>query len=134
MGGLMTKNIVKAVAAFYILCLSVADAAPPDHMYLCRSPILAYDFYNSLIDLVQKGIHLTPTIAEQVCAGMVAGPGVPQCIRVKAGKFMPIASGWGGELAMTDGTTKIWFHKPDGYGWIDSRMYVQYVNAMQKKP
>jgi hypothetical protein len=98
------------------------------HMFLCRSPLLAYDFYNSLVELEQEGITLTPTIAQQVCAGMRAG-GDPQCIRIAGSKFTPVASGWNGSLAMTDGATKIWFHNPDGYGWVDSRMYVQYLNA-----
>lgn len=70
---------------------------------------------------------LTPKIAEEICAGMKAGSD-PQCIRVEAEKFTPVASGWGGALAMSDGKTKIWFHQPDTGGWIHPDYYVLFVN------
>lgn len=101
-----------------------------DGVYLCRSPLLAYDFWNSLLSLEQQGVTITPTIAEQICNGMRAGH-APQCIRVVAAHFKPFASGWNGSLAMTDGNTRIWFHEPDGFGWIDSRYYINLLNAEQ---
>jgi len=42
----------------------------------------------------------------------------PQCIRVEVDQVKPIASGWGGALALTDGKTRIWFHNPDSDGWV----------------
>jgi len=53
----------------------------------------------------------------------------PQCIRVDAANFTPIASGTDGALAMTDGKTKVWFHNPDGGGWVHPEYYVYYVNS-----
>src|SRR5271165_4454202 len=92
--------------------LAVAAEGATKHLYLCRSPLLAFNFRESLIDIKRQGVTLTPTIAEEICNGMRAGS-EPQCIRVEGDNFKPIASGWGGALAMTDGTTRIWFHHPD---------------------
>jgi hypothetical protein len=56
----------------------------------------------------------------------------PQCIRVEADDFRPIASGWGGALAMTDGHTKVWFHNPDAAGWVHPDFYVSYANSQTR--
>lgn len=114
-----------------LLCCSVFPQESHKHIYLCRSPLLAFDFWNSLQDVQKKGITLTPEIAQQVCNGMKAG-NEPQCIRVEVDQVKPIASGWGGALALTDGKTKIWFHNPDSGGWVHPDYYVYFVNL--KKP
>lgn len=92
-----------------------------------RGALLAYDFWNSLQDLSKKGITLTPKIVEEICAGMKAGS-EPQCIRIEAATFTPVATGWGGALTMSNGKTKVWFHNPDSGGWIHPDYYVSYVN------
>ena len=97
------------------------------HIYLCRSPLLAFDFWNSLQSLKKQGVALTPKIAQEICAGMKAGRD-PQCIRVEMDEFKPIASGWGGALALTDGKTKVWFHNPDTAGWVHPDYYIYLVN------
>lgn len=48
----------------------------------------------------------------------------PQCIRVDGGDLKPIASGWQGALATSDGKTKMWFHNPDTLGWVHPHYYV----------
>lgn len=78
-----------------------------------------------------QGVTLTPKIAEEVCKGMRTGQD-PQCIRVEADAFKPVASGWGGSLAMTDGKTKVWFHNPDAGGWVHPDYYVSYVNSKSR--
>ncbi|HEY1936268.1 MAG TPA: hypothetical protein VGG99_30030 [Acetobacteraceae bacterium] len=126
------RRLISAIVLAVILSqFGGITRAWADHIYLCRSPLLAYDFWNSLIALQQQRIVLTPTIAAQVCNGMKAGRD-PQCIRVERTHFEPFASGWNGALAMTDGSTKIWFHMPDGFGWIDSRSYISWLNAQHR--
>ena len=80
----------------------------------------------------QQGVTVTPKIAEEVCRGMRAGE-EPQCIRVDADIFRPVASGWGGALAMSDGKTSVWFHNPDTAGWIHPEYYISYVNPKETK-
>lgn len=108
------------------LAISAEDA--PNHLFVCRSPLLAFDFWRSLQNLQQQGVTVTPKIAQEICDGMRAGAD-PQCIRVEADEFKPVASGWGGALAITDGKTKIWFHNPDAGGWVQPDYYVYYVNS-----
>jgi hypothetical protein len=95
------------------------SAEKSNHLYLCRSPLLAFDFWGALLNLQRQG---------EMCDGMKAGRD-PQCIRVEAVEFKPIASGWGGAMAMTDGKTRMWFHDPDAGGWIHPDYYVSYVNS-----
>lgn len=126
------KNGMKTLIAIGLLSPVLLVAAGPaegsaKHLFVCRSPVLAFDFWNSLQDIQRKGITLTPQMAEQVCNGMRAGA-EPQCLRVDGNEFKPVASGWGGALAMSNGATKIWFHNPDTAGWVHPDYYVQFVN------
>lgn len=116
-----------------LIMLSIPMIAPAAdtwlrHMFLCRSPILAFDFWNALLKMHQQGVTVTTKIAQEVCDGLKAGDD-PQCIRVDAGNFKPVASGWQGAIAMTDGKTKVWFHNPDSLGWIHPDYYVKFVNS-----
>lgn len=109
--------------------LSAAEVnAGHKRLFLCRSPLLAFDFWNALKEMHQKGVTMTPKIAQEVCDGMKAGE-EPQCIRVDADDFKPIASGWGGAMAMSDGKTRVWFRNPDTLGWVHPEYYVQFVNS-----
>mgnify|MGYP003377419676 CR=1 FL=1 len=114
--------------AFLFAPFSATAAEGRQHIYLCRSPLLAFDFWGALHNIQKSGVTLTPKIAEELCAGMKAGA-EPQCIRVVADSFKPVASGWGGALAMSDGDTQIWFHHPDTGGWVHPDYYVHYVNS-----
>lgn len=123
------------LACVALIALSMPISAPADdaglrHLFLCRSEPLAIDFWNTLQEMRRRGVTLTPTIAQEVCKGMKAGND-PQCIRVKGGDFKPIASGWQGAMAMSDGKTKVWFHNPDALGWISPDYYVIFVNTKQ---
>lgn len=120
---------------FLIVVLSVILPSLPvfaeenhKHLYLCRSPLLAFDFWRALQNIQEQGVTLTPKIAQEICNGMRAGQ-EPQCIRVEADNFKPVASGWGGALALTDGKNKVWFHNPDTGGWVHPDYYVSYVNS-----
>ena len=128
MPGSGMRRLISVVAV--LMPLVSIPQAWAEHVYLCRSPLLAYDFWNSLLAIQQQGVMVTPTIAAQICNGMKAGRD-PQCIRVEAPHFRAFASGWNGALAMTDGTTKIWFHMPDGFGWMDSRSYISWLNTQR---
>lgn len=107
---------------------SSSDEAKHKHVYLCRSPLLAFDFWRSLQEVRGKGGTLTPQITAQICDNMKAGS-EPQCIRLEADQVKPIATGWGGAMAVTDGKTRVWFHNPDGGGWMYPDYYVEFVNA-----
>ena len=120
--------------ALFILCAVIllfalpVSALRPSHLYLCRSPLLAFSFWGALQNLQRQGVTVTPKIAQEICDGMKAGKD-PQRIRVDAPGFKPIASGADGALAMTDGKTRVWFHEPDRGGWVHPDYYVQYVNS-----
>lgn len=123
----MTRLATIFLLGVTFLCYPLPSQESHKHLYLCRSPLLAFDFWNSLQDIQKKGVTLTPEITQQVCNGMKAGK-EPQCIRVEVDQAKPVTSGWGGALALTDGKTKMWFHNPDSGGWVHPDYYVYFVN------
>jgi hypothetical protein len=125
------RTVAAAVLAFFILTADLTSfpvlaEGSRNHLFLCRSPLLAFSFWRALLDIHRQGVTLTPKIAQEICDGMRAGED-PQCIRVDADDFQPVASGWEGALAVTDGKTKVWFHHPDAGGWVTPDYYVSYV-------
>lgn len=123
-------KIARPICIALVLALS-SPILPQDHerrIYLCSSPLIAFNFWNAILDLQKQGIKLTPEIARQLCDGMKEGTD-PKCIYVQMTKFKPIASGWGGALALTDEKTKVWFHHPDGDGWVHPDYYVYLMNT-----
>ncbi len=64
-----------------LIALSVATAADAErrHLYVCRSPLLAFDFWNTLQDMHRQGVTVTSKIAQEVCDHMKAGDD-RQCI------------------------------------------------------
>ena len=104
------------------LC-SEADAPLPVGVYVCRSPLLAFNFWESLLHVSQElKIKLTHDIVAQLAADQ-------KCIRVSSENLRPIKSGWGGALALADGDkSPVYFHQPDTLGWVHPDYYVQYVN------
>ena len=105
-----------------------ARARPIDHLYLCNSPLNAETFWRHIRRMAADGVKITPTIAEQVCYAMRAGK-YHQCILVQSSSFRPIASGPDSTLAMTDGRTNIWFHNPNGGGWVVADLYIIYLDS-----
>jgi hypothetical protein len=97
-------------------------------VFVCRSPLLAFDFQKTLQDLRGKGVKITSQLAEQICDGMRAGKD-PQCRSIKVTELKPIAAGWGGALALSDQGTRVWFHNPDAGGWVAPDYYVWLVNS-----
>lgn len=70
---------------------------------------------------------MTRETSQKVCDGMSSGTD-PQCIRADSEHFQPVAKTSGGALSMTDGKKQIWFHNPDGAGWIHKDYYLRYLN------
>jgi hypothetical protein len=97
-------------------------------VFICRSPLLAFDFQKSLQELRVKGVSITPQLAQQICDGMRAGND-PQCRRIEVTKVRPISAGSGGALALSDQGTRVWFHNPDSGGWVAPEYYVWLVNS-----
>jgi hypothetical protein len=122
------KRAILIILVFVVFSIPVFAEGKQNHLYLCRSPLLAFDFWRELQDMQKQGVTVTPAIAQGICDGMKAGQD-RQCIRVEAAKFKPVASGWGGALAMGDGKTNVWFHNPDEGGWVHPDYYVSYVNS-----
>lgn len=116
------------IVSLVMLSLPVSAEGVRKHLYLCRSPLLAFNFWEALQNIQRQGVTVTPKIAQEICDGMKAGQD-PQCLRAEADEFKPVASGWGGALAMSDGNTKVWFHNPNTGGWVHPDYYVSYVNA-----
>jgi hypothetical protein len=124
----MKRLISIALLSLILPSFGISVEGNRNHLFVCRSPLLAFDCWAALQNIQRQGVTLTPKIVEEVCNGMRAGQ-APQCIRVEADAFKPVASGWGGALAITDGKTKLWFHNPDTGGWIHPDYYVSYVNS-----
>jgi hypothetical protein len=98
-----------------------------DKLFICRSPLLANNFWDEIKSIAQKGIKITPEIAQQICDHMRAGD-APQCLRISGASLTPFASGWAGMLAITDGRTKVWFQEPDSFGWVNPEYYFMHMN------
>lgn len=50
-------------------------------------------------------------------------------MRIDADEFKPVASGWKGALARSDGKTEVGFHNPDTGGWVHPDYYIYFVNS-----
>lgn len=124
----MKWALLIVLASCICFSLPVFAEGKQTHLYLCRSPLLAFDFWRALQNLAQQGVTVTPQIAQQICDGMKAGQD-RQCIRVEAAEFKPVGSGWGGALALSDGKTNVWFHNPDAGGWVHPDYYVLLANS-----
>ncbi|WP_157640022.1 hypothetical protein [Burkholderia ubonensis] len=125
-----TRLMCVGLIALSIPMISPAADAGRQHLYACRSPLLAFNFWNALQDIRREGVTLTPKIAQEICDGMKAGD-EPQCIRIEGEHLKPVASGWQGAMAISDGRTKVWFHNPDALGWVHPDYYVLFVNTKQ---
>ncbi len=119
----------------FVLCVSgvalwhtATQSSGGRQLYVCRSPLLAFAFWNSLKEIGRKGVTITPAIAKRVCDGMNTG-GVPQCVSIRGEHLTPVVTGAGGAMSMSDGTTTIWFHNPNEGGWIHPEYYVQFLHA-----
>lgn len=121
--------ISAAVMGLSMPALADGNGPPYDHLYLCRSPLLAHDFIGSVEEVANDGVAITDSVADQICNHMRAGSD-PQCIRAEAKHFEAYGSGWDGMLEITDGTTKIWFHNPDSSGWISPDYYFHHQASL----
>lgn len=95
----------------------------PAGMYVCRSPLLAFDFWGSVLHVSQElKINLTRDIVAQLAADQ-------KCVRITSDNLRPVKSGWGGALAVAEGDkSAVYFHNPDTLGWVHPDYYIQYVN------
>ncbi len=66
------RHTFKMIVAALLLFLPIT-AKEPNHLYLCRSPLLAFNFWDALQNLSQQGVTITPKITQEICAGMRAG-------------------------------------------------------------
>jgi hypothetical protein len=105
--------VTRTVGAVVLLVLNVvagAHAAEPG-MFLCRSPVVANDFWTDLNTAQQTGIklnmELAGSIAQKNACPFVASP------RLKPIDFVA------GQLAITDGKIK---------GWAAPQLYIIYAN------
>jgi len=87
-----------------------------DGMFLCRSPVVANDFWSDLNSVSQAGVHLHRDIASEIAKKH-------QCVFTGGTNLKPIDF-VAGELAITDGKTK---------GWADPHLYIMYVNSPSNK-
>lgn len=87
------------------------SAKKPNHLYLCRSPLLAFSFFGCLAEPPGAGSDYYTQDISRNCDGIRAGRD-HQCVLVEADDFKPVASGWGGAMAITDGKTRFGFTIP----------------------
>lgn len=80
-------------------------------MFLCRSPVVANDFWSALLAAQQSGITVNRAIARSIAEKN-------QCQFLASKNLKPVDF-VAGELAITDGTVK---------GWADPHLYIIYIN------
>jgi hypothetical protein len=100
----------KVTALFATLFASTALAADVG-MFLCRSPVVANDFWNDLLTASQTGIAVNREMAASIARKN-------QCQFVASERLKPIDF-VAGQLAMTDGHIK---------GWAAPQLYIIYMN------
>ena len=80
-------------------------------MWLCASPLIAYNFWNDLGTIQKLGIQVDSAIAEQVAKH-------EPCTRANSDQLKPTGAGWGDTLAFEAGAVR---------GWATSSYYVMYT-------
>jgi hypothetical protein len=95
---------------FVFLVTTAAYGAEPG-MFLCRSPVVANDFWTDLNQAAGAGVKLNMEIARTI-AQKNACPFVPSA-DLKPIDFVA------GQMAITDGKVK---------GWAAPQLYIMYVN------
>lgn len=107
-------RIAKSIMLVSIaLTLSMeAAGANGTGMFLCRSPVVANDFWSAIATAQGTGLKLS----REMVASIAANHG---CLFVASSHLKPIDF-VAGQLAITDGKVK---------GWSAPQLYIHYVNA-----
>ncbi len=109
---------MKLVLHRIVIMLAAVTASPASAlavdigMFLCRSPLIAGNFYSDLLTVQRTGVWVDRAIAEKVAQKN-------DCRFVASSRLKPVKY-VAGELLMTDGTSS---------GWSDPNLYIIYVNA-----
>jgi len=83
-------------------------------MFLCRSPVVANDFWNDLVSVQNSGVQVDRTIAASVAKKH-------DCQFVASDRLRPIRF-VAGQFAMTDGTVT---------GWASPQLLIIYENRAE---
>jgi hypothetical protein len=94
-----------------LLLISSSAVAEQPGMFLCRSPVVANDFWTDLNQAAGAGVKLNMEIARNI-AQKNSCPFVPSP-NLKPIDFVA------GQMAITDGKVK---------GWATPQLYIMYVN------
>jgi hypothetical protein len=100
------------VLAAFSIFISTSAFASEAGMFLCRSPVVAGDFWNDLLAAQQAGVKLNREIA--------VGTAQKNGCQFVAGNNLKPTNFVAGELAITDGTVT---------GWAAPQLYIMYVNG-----
>ena len=101
----------EVIATFFAAVLVSTALAADAGMFLCRSPVVANDFWNDLLTARQTGVTVNREIAASIARKH-------QCQFVASERLKPIDFVTG-QLAITDGSIK---------GWAAPQLYIMYVN------
>jgi hypothetical protein len=103
---------MKLLAAVVAIMLPASAAcAAGVGMFLCRSPVVANDFWNGLVTAQQTGVQVNRDIAASIARKN-------GCEFIASEHLKPIDY-VAGQLAITDGKIK---------GWASPQLYILYVN------
>lgn len=107
-------QITKSITLVSIALTLSAEAAEANGtgMFLCRSPVVANDFWSAITTAQGTGLKLS----REMVASIAANNGYPF---VASSHLKPIDL-VAGQLAITDGKVK---------GWSAPQLYIHYVNA-----
>jgi hypothetical protein len=95
-----------------LLLPALETIAGESGMFLCRSPVVANDFWNALLAAQQTGVSVNKEIATGIAQKN-------DCPFVASNKLKPIDF-VAGQLAITDGKIK---------GWAAPQLYILYANG-----
>jgi len=102
---------MRMLAALLLILSSSAASAADAGMFLCRSPVVANDFWNGLLTAQQTGVNVNKDIAASIAQKN-------GCSFMTSEHLKPIDF-VAGQLAITDGKIK---------GWASPQLYILYVN------
>lgn len=124
----MPRCLVFVLLTFLVSSVCSAQTTSTGRgMYVCVSPVVAHDFWESVITTHKNGVKITREVFSQLAKGQKVNGG-QGCTwlgsaSLKAVSYMPNQGcGYGGMLLVTDGKQK---------GWAVTEYYIRYENVLE---
>jgi hypothetical protein len=123
----MKYSLILSAVLFFGLTAGAQTHLRGRGMYLCVSPVVAHNFWESVVTTHSKGVKITRDVLSQLANGQKVNAGqgctwLPGS-RLKAVNYMAnVGCAYGGMLLVTDGKRK---------GWAVTDYYIRYENDLE---